>query len=188
MPRATWAAACRGPCQVLSLTPGHSEGLCVHKDSRERAAGPGETPIGPWGRSPRGRHCVSACSEPRGRWSSEREGSSRGVLPSSALVSRTRHVTTCQLTPETKQVGFRCHALNQERRESMPTTAWHGCQEPGPRRRRVPVLCGVGRAVRPALLASTTGEPLKAWWPFRRRAGEPGSQLQEGCALQCHHD
>lgn len=41
-------------------------------------------------------------------------------------------MTACQLTPETKQVAFRCHALDQERRESMPAMAWHGCQEPGP--------------------------------------------------------
>lgn len=57
-------------------------------------------------------------------------------------------------------------------------------KSPAPGGEGSPVLCGVG----PALPASNTGEPLKARWPFRRRAGEPGSRLQERCALQCHHD
>lgn len=61
-----------------------------------------------------------------------------GALWSSLRSHAYGHVTARQLTPETKQVGFRCHALNQERWESMPTAAWHGCQEPSPTRRRVP--------------------------------------------------
>lgn len=53
-------------------------------------------------------------------------------------------MTAHQLTPETKQVGFRCHALDQERWEFMPTMAWHGCQELGLERRWVPLLYEAG--------------------------------------------
>lgn len=72
-------------------------------------------------------------------------------------------MTACQLTPETKQVAFRCHALDQERWESMPAMAWHGCQEPGPGRRRVPTLCEMG----PVMPVYNTEKPLQTYqWLF----------------------
>lgn len=72
-------------------------------------------------------------------------------------------MTACQLTPETKQVAFRCHALDQEHWESMPAMAWHGCQEPGPGRRRVPTLCEMG----PVMPVYNTEKPLQTYqWLF----------------------
>lgn len=72
-------------------------------------------------------------------------------------------MTACQLTPETKQVAFQCHAFDQERGESMPAMAWHGCQEPGPGRRRVPTLCEMG----PVLPVYNTEKPLQTYqWLF----------------------
>lgn len=118
-------------------------------------------------------------------WGWRRRKRADGRNPALHWAHAPGHVTACQLTPQTKQVGFRCHELDQGRRGPVPGIAGQGCQEPNPGgsgptpgSRSVPQSVWLG-----------TGSPLPVGWFHRGLRGQqrrwPRSGLQEGRPHPC---